>query len=228
MQLMQWLVTEARELSRDLADVALSRACVGCGREGHALCDRCRARLPISASRRAHDPVVLYAGEHEGLVRELVLAHKERGVRALTPELGLLLAQAVWPAVEGAFASPIALVPIPPHRRSIRARGRDSLGEIAHAAARLTRARGQAVGVEHILQWRRESERHAGLSARERWELNDAFLIRSHTAIPRSAVVVDDVVTTGATVNEAVRVLKSAGVQVLAVACVASRSIGIR
>ncbi|MDP2289153.1 MAG: ComF family protein [Actinomycetota bacterium] len=228
MHLMQQLLAEVRELSQDLADVSLSRVCVGCGRECAVLCDRCQARLPMTAAKRDHDPLIWYAGEHEGLVRDLVLAHKERGVRAVTHILGRLLAISTWHAVDGWFASPITLVPVPPHRSSIRSRGRDSLGEIVQSSARVLRARGRSIAVAPVLQWRRENERHAGLSASARWELNNAFLVRSRTALPRMAVVVDDVVTTGATVAEAVRVLRAAGVDVQAVACVASRSRGTR
>lgn len=226
MQPMQWIGSQFRSLAQDVADVTLTRSCVGCGHEGPVLCDRCHARLPAVASTRGQVPPVWYAGEHEGLLRELVLAHKERGVRALTWTLGCLLAQSILPTAGRHADAPVVLVPIPPHRRSVSVRGRDSLHEIAESAARQLRAHKQACEVRLLLQWRQELDRHAGSSARERWEHADAFVVGSRRPLPREVVLIDDVITTGATVAGARRALEATGVQVSSIACIASRSLG--
>lgn len=208
---------------QDLADVALSRACLGCGREGSVLCQPCKARLPQVPAVRERTPVVWFAGEYDGLLRDLVLSHKERGVRALASDLGLLLAQCVWAA--GLSTHSIALVPIPAHRCSVGMRGRDCLHEIANAAASDLRLRGRECTVEPLLMWQRETARHTGQSARARMDMGHALVARTRRAAGQAVIVVDDVITTGATVGEAVRALEASGIQVTAIACVASRSL---
>lgn len=208
---------------QDLADVALSRACLGCGREGSVLCLPCKARLPQVPAVRERTPVAWFAGEYEGLLRDLVLAHKERGVRALASDLGIVLAHSVWAA--GSSAHSITLVPVPAHRSSLIMRGRDCLNEIAHAAASDLRLRGRQCTVEPLLMWKRETARHAGQSARARMDLGHALVARTRGTAGRSVIVVDDVITTGATVDEAVRALEASGIRVTAIACVASRSL---
>ena len=123
---------------------------------------------------------------------------------------------------------PYALVPIPPHRRSVRERGRDSLREIVRSAARRLRRQGQQCTVASMLTWRQEGERHAGSSARSRWELSDAFDVALPAKRKLPVVVVDDVVTTGSTVMQAVHALRAADIDVLAIACIGSRSLRSR
>ena len=192
------------------------------------LCGRCEARLPMVASRRDHKPSLWYAGEYEGLLRDLVLAHKERGVRALTPKLGSLLALALAEAAVQTKQPTLVLVPIPAHRASLGSRGRNTLDEIARAGARALRANERPCEVRRILRWSHEHDRHAGSSARARWELNEAFQIRQLRQIHPAVVVVDDVVTTGATVTAAVASLEASGIRVAAVASIASRSLRTR
>ncbi|MDO9484583.1 MAG: ComF family protein [Actinomycetota bacterium] len=180
------------------------------------------ARLPDRAALRLHEPEIWCAGEYEGLLRELVLAHKERGVRALTAVLGALLGQAVL-AASGDTAT-VVLIPMPPHRASLQERGRDCVDELARAAAGHLRRSGISCSVESRLRWRHERDRHVGQSARGRQDVREALVAHNRPASGASYVLVDDVVTTGATVSEAIRALKASGLSTPTVACVASRS----
>ena len=228
MQLLPWITSAGAGLARDLADVALSRVCIGCGREGPVLCSRCAARLPAAPSKREQSPVVWYSGEYEGLLRDLVLAHKERGVRALTPILGSCLALALSSADVQLQPHSLALDPIPAHRASIRSRGRDSLDEIARSAAWSLRQQGQACRVLRLIQWTREHDRQAGSTAKARRQLGDAFTVGRARPVRHSVVVVDDIITTGATASAAVNALTARGILVEAVACIASRGLRSR
>ncbi len=223
MRVLRWLSDQVIELGDELADVVLSRACAGCGREGRVLCERCLSRLDSVPAWRDQDPAVWFAGEYDGLLRSLVLAHKERGVRALSTVLGRLLGQAITAAVDGAPATAIHVIPIPPHRQSLRIRGRDSLGEVVHAAVRELHQQGQPAFVHPLLRWRSEHQRHTGSSAQQRWQIDGAFTVGSMARPKPPVVVVDDVVTTGATVAAAVRALEAAGSAGAAAACIASR-----
>jgi len=212
-----------RRLARDIGDLALDRTCVGCGRDAGVVCETCAARIRQPPGQRTLSAPAWSAAEYEGLARQLVLEHKEHGLRALTPVLGRLLADASQAAVQDAPHA-WALVPIPPHRASMRARGRDTLLEIASSAVRQLRERGHDCRLERPLAWGAEIARHTGSSARSRRSMG-ASLVARGSSRSSAAVVVDDVITTGATADEAVRALRAAGVRVHAIAAVASRSL---
>jgi predicted amidophosphoribosyltransferase len=160
-------------------------------------------------------------------VRAMVLAHKERGVLALTAPLGWLLAAAVAAAVADLGASgPIVLVPVPSRRSSVRKRGHDpTYAMTARAAARLREA-GHPASAQPLLRLRPGVADQAGLDAGERWanlagsmQCPSRSLARLAARNPRAHVVVcDDVLTTGATAREAQRALEAVGLGVLAIA----------
>lgn len=205
------------------ADLALGAACAGCGRVALDLCPRCRAALRPDPRRVAVSPVpVVAAGEHEGLLREVVLAWKRRGHTRLTPVLGTLLAASVCALGPG---DRVVLVPVPTTRRSRRRRGGDLVGQAAAHAARALDEVGVRAQVVAALAMEREPRDQVGLGAHERRANLDGALRRSWRAVPGTAdvVLVDDVVTTGATLAEAVRVLAAGGTTILGAAVVAAR-----
>lgn len=161
-------------------------------------------------------------GEHDGVLREVVLAWKRGGHTRLTPTIGALLAASVC-ALEP--VSVVCLVPVPTTRRSRRRRGGDLLAAATQEASRRLQAVGVRSTVVPALAFERVPRDQVGLAARERRGNLDGALRRSHRRVPGGAdvVVVDDVVTTGATVAEAVRVLVTDGVAVLGAAVVAAR-----
>jgi predicted amidophosphoribosyltransferase len=87
-------------------------------------------------------------GGYEGVLRELLLAYKERGRHGLAGPLGALLAEVV-----AAFGeAPVLLVPVPDTARAARRRHGDHVARLArHAAARL-RAAGRPAAVANPLR----------------------------------------------------------------------------
>lgn len=143
---------------------------------------------------------------YDGVLRRLVAAHKERGARQATGALAELLAQAVAGASEG----PVTLVPVPSTPAAVRRRGYDSVQLVAADAARRLRRRGREVRVVRALAHARRIEDQAGLDTASRWQnLRGAMVARP---VSGPVLVVDDVCTTGATVVEACRALRAAGV----------------
>jgi predicted amidophosphoribosyltransferase len=173
------------------------------------------------------------AAPYDGVVRELVLAHKEHAVLALARPLGALLATAVEAAlghVGTSGAGPVVLVPVPSRPGSARRRGHDPTAAITRRAAARLRQRGRDVLSVPLLRSRTGVLDQAGLDAAARAANLAGSMHCPATGLRRLAarrprvrtVVCDDVLTTGATAREAQRALAAVGLEPLAVAAVAA------
>lgn len=208
------------------ADLLLGAACAGCGRATRGLCHRCRATMAPAPFVALHEPVtVMASAAHEGVARDVLVAWKERSHRGLLHDLAHLLAAAVTTVADP--RRPLVLVPVPTTRRSRRRRGADVVDQLARAAAALLRGAGADVTTAQALRVVGRPLDQAGLGSRDRRDnVRGAFGPRPRrvTALTgRDVVVVDDVVTTGATLAETVRVLRRAGLDVVGAATVTAR-----
>ncbi len=209
---------------QDLTDLVLPAECGGCGRPRTVLCPGCRAALMRAAPRRVRPvpeppglPVVHAAAPYEDEVRAALLAHKERGALMLTGPLGMALAGAVraGSVFGGGPGAPLLLVPVPSARRAVRARGHDPTRRIARAAAGELRRAGTPARVLAVLRQRRAVADQSGLDSRQRLDnLAGALEVASGgarlLAHGGGVVIVDDLMTTGASLTEAARALQGA------------------
>ncbi len=165
------------------------------------LCARCRTtRVHFAVARAA----TLYGGE--GPAREAILAFKHTGRDTLGRHLAGLMAERSGPiAAEGPWD---VLVPVPLHPRRKRERG-------FNQAAFLARHVGRRMGVPvaaGALRRVRETPPQAGDPADRRRNVRGAFTVaRPADVAGRHVLLIDDVLTTGATANECARVLRRAG-----------------
>ncbi|MGC4805036.1 ComF family protein [Micromonospora sp. DT233] len=205
----------------------LPTGCAGCRERAaatrHGFCPGCVAALealrpgPVRPTPApAGLPPCVALGPYGGVLREALLAYKERGRHGLARPLGGLLAEVVAEAVGG--PRPVLLVPVPDTAAAARARYGDHLGRLArHAAVRLRRA-GWPVRVSRPLRASpRPDSTTLDQAARAR-AAQGAFRARPGAAgRPRPGaatpvvVLLDDIVTTGVTLAAAARVLRGAG-----------------
>jgi predicted amidophosphoribosyltransferase len=204
-----------------LLDLVLPRRCVGCGRPGVGWCDSCLPLLPPPPIPLS-GLVVHAAGEYAGATRTALLAYKERGRRDLARPLAALLGVAVRDALAGTPRSrsgPLVLVAPPSSRAARAARGGDHLSRLARRAGRgcgLPLASG-------VLSYTREVRDSAGLGVGARAaNLGGALRAMGPPAPGWRALLVDDIVTTGATLREARRALRAAGWPVAGAAVIAA------
>lgn len=212
---------------RNLADLVLPRDCPGCARHlpsaPPGLCPACllavEAHAPFPTVPDPPPPgmpACHAGGPYAGTLRDVLIAYKEHGRVEARPPLARLLARAVGSLTRA--RAPV-LVPVPTTRAARRARGGDHLGPLAAGAATLlgggtapclrARSRPDSVGQD------REARLASAFGA-----YAPAPLRRPPRGVP--AVIVDDVVTSGATLSAVARALAELGVHVIGAAVVAA------
>ncbi len=224
-----------RHAGNALVDFFVPRNCVACGKPGREwrapLCPTCEVdvqsllipaearpalRGVLSTSEAVDAVFGLYAYRDDRPIRGLIHAMKYRGAQSLCTRLGVRIGEALRGDARSPRVELLIPVPIHPARKRERRFNQSSL---------LAAGLGGVIGIpvdESALIRVRKTPPQAFLGAREREEnMRSAFALRS---APREGVcvgLVDDVVTTGATVSSCARLLKTAGASRVVVLCVA-------
>ncbi len=220
-------VIATKRIAKASVDFLFPRQCIGCGKVGDFLCKKCCQELP-----RILPPQCQKCGKSEptgflcpscwgwqsqidgirspfrfeGIVREVVHALKYRNFRALSEPMAVLMADYLRSnSIPGNI-----LVPVPLHYRRLKERGYNQSGL-------LVRELGKVVGLPvlyNVLHRVKDSSPQVrAASVTERYQnVKDAFVCKSSDEIAGKAVLlVDDVCTSGATLEACASVLKSAG-----------------
>lgn len=205
-----------------LLDLVLPLECGGCGAPGTRWCDACGLTLavqpgePVIITPRLNPGVPVFSlGRYAGTRRAAIVAMKEHGRTDLVGPLAVAVGEGLARLVAwGIVEVPLTLVPAPTRAASSRRRGGDPVTALARAAAL------PGATVVPALRMRAFTRDSVGLSASAR-QRNIAGRVRVRSDVRGEVVLVDDVVTTGATGCESVRVLHTAGAQVAAMLAVA-------
>jgi len=223
--------------ARDLARLIVPVSCPGCGAHDVRWCDDCASvwweaplrseslapRLDIEG--RPALPVWAIA-ELAGPTHAMVVAWKDGGRRDLDRFFADAIARAaahIAPALRDASAvapARIAVVPVPARAVSTRRRGIDLPLTLASAAARSLCAEGVDATVRRVLTIGKGEQR--GASARQRWRQSSSLRTTRDPGPPATVLLVDDVMTTGATLAAAVRSLDVTFLTVGAGLCLAA------
>jgi predicted amidophosphoribosyltransferase len=193
----------------------LPTSCAGCDVPDVPLCRRCRAALaPAPRLDLLGEGVPLASAlTFDGVAARVIRACKEDGRTGLARPLGTALRAALAALLDAAVRpADVVVVPVPSSRAAFRRRGyavTDLLARRAGATPRRLLVPGRA-GLDQRGLGRQERARNVGGT------------LRARRAEGMRVVVVDDVVTTGATLDEAVRVLRRAGADVVGAAAVAT------
>jgi ComF family protein len=191
-----------------LLSLLFPERCVGCSAPGVAFCSRCRAALAPyaddipAALATQHETRILFV--YQGCIRSAVHLLKYRRQRRAARPLGALLAEDL-----ARRPLPIdAIAAIPLHQSRQATRGFNQAEALAAEVSR--RCGAPLIGAE--LQRVRATEQQAKLDARQRAaNVRDAFRWCAPYPPPRRILLVDDVLTTGATMGACTEALLAAG-----------------
>lgn len=203
-----------------MRDVALPRGCAGCDAPDAVLCPECRAlfagAVAFPAPRTAMGEGFACA-PYRGAVRRAVLGWKDHGDEECDGVFAELLG-ALAVGVLDRGRSPLLVVPAPSSASSMRRRGRWHMRPLARAVARRLRDYGTptvmapALRSVHVRGRSVETATAAERAAR----VGGRVAVRPGMALRgRDVVVVDDIVTTGATVRQCCAALRRAGARVV-------------
>ena len=233
---MDWL----RTTTRAVADLALGRCCAGCDRPGGHLCQTCSERMQPRVrlhTRLRLDDVslglsipVLTSLEYSGVCRQILYRYKDHGDLSVTSVLASAVAVTLQAVGTVTGTSPAVAIPVPTRRSAARHRGFLPVERILRAAIT-----GSSPTIHRVLVDTRRQRADKGLGAADRQAVV-AGAFRISGQVPHvPAVLVDDVVTTGATLRESAITLMHAGVHLVAAVAVAgtpsggwSESVGVR
>jgi predicted amidophosphoribosyltransferase len=211
-----------------MLDLVLPLECGGCGAASTRWCDACAKELSVGAdqphvvSPRIDPQVPVFAlGRYAGARRQAIVAMKDHGRADLIAPLAHALAVGLhrlltWGMVE----TPLTIVPAPTRRSAARRRGGDPVRRMATAAV----AGHPEITVAPVLRMKALARDSVGLgtAARERNIAGRVLLRRPRLPVLGEVLIVDDIVTTGATARESVRILGTAGMRVAGVLAVAA------
>jgi ComF family protein len=185
--------------------------CAGCAHFGTLFCPNCRAKLVPYPSQLRRMPASLcdvrIAYVFQSPLREAVHQLKYRRLRRMARPLGALMAERLStqpPEIDAVLAIPL-------HAARLAERGFNQAEALAREVA-------QTIGLPLIndsLVRIRATEQQARLDARARTENMRGAFSWQGTAPPRRILLVDDVLTTGATMGACAEVLRDAGAQAI-------------
>ncbi len=193
-----------------LLDLVYPKKCPGCQIPSPGICEDCNRfwqEPPITYILNQNNVSVISVAQYRNEVRSVLLAYKENGER----EAGKILIEALLKArLQIASDSICTLVPIPSNLKSIRRRGRDFMMELCTQVSIQSGDK-----VLSFLRVNRNVKDQSNLDEKQRSQnLVGAFDCVSknlHLAQSSPVILVDDLLTTGATLREAIRALGQRG-----------------
>lgn len=170
--------------------------------QGDVLCGRCIKQLP--GYDYLYSPFK-YEGEVIGLIHQLKFNEKI----SCASSIAELLLNSYQEKIATQHGKPDCIIPVPLHKKRLRQRGYNQSTEIARALSKK-----EGITIAHDAVERvKVTQEQKGLTAKERRRNIKGVFKVIQTGQYRHVLIIDDVVTTGSTVNELAWVLKKSGVE---------------
>lgn len=194
-----------------ILDTLYPRRCISCKKEGFSICQDCVSKIK-RAERLPGDTLAVFA-YRDPIMRKIIWNLKYKGRSSVADDLSQVLSDALLGELEDMFvydgANETLLVPLPMSKKRLKARGKNHTLTLAHAIGEKTN-----IEVSDCLYKIKDTVRQALIKNRAKrltnvknsMELKSGFSVKG-----KNIVLIDDIVTTGATIEEAKRVLHKSG-----------------
>lgn len=216
------LVRLLKETAKGFLELLFPDFCIGCGRRGQLICEDCLGEIkqinnPCQLCGAPQEGPICYhckgvnlhfdgarsGGLYEGILRDMLLALKFKGRADVGEKIWNIMVKSLPP-----YWHIDCIVTVPPHKGSIRERGFSSsllLGAGVSFSLSLP-------FYPEVLKWTREVKRQVGLGRRERFSnVRGAIALTSKKEVEgKRVLLIDDVMTTGATASACALFLKRA------------------
>ena len=214
------------KLKRIALDLLFPRWCISCGREGDYICCDCSKLLSMLAppvcpkcGRPQHNGLLCSdcTDKHtdidgirspfifEGVIRQAIHNLKYHNIRALAESLAVFLNNYI---VDNPIPSEV-LVPVPLHKKRLRERGYNQSSLLAKELSKLC---GLPVISDSLVRYRYTSTQVRSANIDERLEnVTGAFMCIDNSLRNKRVLLIDDVATSGTTLNTCASTIKSTG-----------------
>ena len=194
------------QIFSELSHLIFPTRCYGCNSLGMSICTSCRHEwIPHYYKTHIDALNVHSAMMYTPTASKIILAAKENGLQGADDLLITAIIHVLNKArLERGY---FTLVPIPSSKQSQRRRGRRFIVELTKTISQTT-----GIGMSDCLKVSRQVSDQSGLTKAQRISnMHEAFSLKPGAILRGDAILIDDVVTTGATLREAARALNSQG-----------------
>ncbi|MDO4913644.1 MAG: hypothetical protein Q3961_03745 [Bifidobacteriaceae bacterium] len=197
--------------------VLFPRGCAGCNMPDEIICEQCCEDFKQHTVRELPYPI-LVCGKFNEITRRIILRWKDHNDAACTSILALLCVQLLQMSNCLSLASRIIFVPVPSSKMALRKRfGRWHTKELAVYVAKLLRNQGYDARVEVLLRFSRAVKKSVTMRSSSRMNrLHNNIIVntpKQYSSLQSvQYFVLDDVLTTGSTMQQCVKALKNNGI----------------
>lgn len=216
-----------------LKELIYPNICICCGKTGVKICDNCSKYWLANPNKsKVENKCLFFVTTYDETTSPIILAAKESGNREAIKLIARSIASSISFAILNlGIAQPINLVTIPSQLSAIRRRGRDHIKDLVQEVIiQLNQQNIDAIYLP-ILKPIKKIKDQSDLNGLQRKEnMSQAFIVKSSPISQSAVILIDDLVTTGASIHEGVRALSEAKITVDAVvtACAVGRNSLIR
>lgn len=193
-----------------ILDLIFPQFCIGCNKFNTLICENCYQQInfyPLAIQAEIPDwslEKIIVMAEYEGVIKKMIAALKYKSIK----DVGQTLARMIYYASDFPQVETIAAVPLHPQR--YRQRGFNQATEIAEELSKFSQ-----IPFMKLLKRIKHTQPQAKISDKNQrlTHLKNTFALNQKILHLESVLIIDDVTTTGTTLNECAQILKQAGVK---------------
>lgn len=208
-----------KKLYNFILDLLLPQYCLGCHKNGESICEDCLWKAIRNTENLGEDTFAVYS-YHDPVIKEAIKALKYKGAKVISVSLAKALYEASLEIISEEIElenkllkQKILVIPVPLHRTRLQKRGFNQSEEIAKKICELDENRTLEINTK-VLERTKETPSQVSVVNREKRlsNLRDAFSIKNKDEINgKTILLIDDVITTGATMDSCRKKLLKAG-----------------